>query len=70
MNINITSSICYYYFIIAIHKSSYFFLEIEADDLNEARRRLSVVSDNKLVEGLGDVNLNDDEAAVVNFALI
>ena len=33
--------------------------------MNEARRRLSVVSDNKLVEGLGDVNLNDDEAAEV-----
>ena len=30
-------------------------------DLKQTRRRLSVMSDNKLVEGLGDVNLNDKE---------
>lgn len=32
-------------------------------DLKQTRRRLSVMSDNKLVEGLGDVNLNDKDEA-------
>lgn len=38
-------------------------------DLKQTRRRLSVMSDNKLVEGLGDVNLNDKEesSTEVNF---
>ena len=33
----------------------------DSTDLKQTRRRLSVMSDNKLVEGLGDVNLNDKE---------
>jgi hypothetical protein len=38
---------------------------IEIEELKQARRRLSVMSDNKLVEGLGDVNLNDKEETEV-----
>ena len=43
----------------------------ETTDLKQTRRRLSVMSDNKLVEGLGDVNLNDkDEPTEVHSAWI
>lgn len=33
-------------------------------DIKQARRRLSVMSDNKLVEGFDSVNLDDEEVSV------
>ncbi len=41
------------------------FLLIDSADLKQTRRRLSVMSDNKLVEGLDNVNLNGSEEEVV-----
>ena len=44
----------------------FFILTVETDiDLHQARRRLTVMSDNKLVEGMGDVNLNENETTEV-----
>lgn len=35
----------------------------DAKNLKQTRRRLSVMSDNKLIEGMDNVNLDEKEAA-------
>jgi hypothetical protein len=41
--------------------------ESEEKDIKQTRRRLSVMSDNKLVEGFDSVNLDGDEEVKGNF---
>ncbi len=43
----------------------------EEKDIKQARRRLSVMSDNKLVEGFADaVNLDDEEVSAPVFSVL
>lgn len=43
-------------------KILFFNVDVSAKDINQVRRRLSVMSDNKLVEGIDNVTLETGEA--------